>query len=334
MRAAEVAPRLGRLRFRRLHRAGGERLEHVLDDVLRREALDQLRLLQAHRRLMSDGAEQLRVLVVERAPPSDATEEAQLLVSGRQRRDHELVLDGSGAAAPHERHQLGGASRAVGRVRAHEVELVGLGVDPPDLARVRAEQLARAARDRVVEVLAQRDRRQRLAQLGERGERLHPPARALVELRVLDRARGERRRVHEKVEHSVVELARSLGMENHHTQDVAVAGHHRHGHHRLEALLLELRHVLHARVVERVVADELRRLRPRDPTRQALVHPPGELADQMRVARRRRSQHQAFTVHEVDECRRGTRSRRSRSRRFRPSTRSRSSEDETVLMTA
>ena len=89
-------------------------------------------------------------------------------------------------------------------------ELVRVGVDPPDLARVGAEQLARAARDRVVEVLAQRDRRERLAQLRERRERVDPPARALVELRVLDRARHERRGVHEKVEHSVVELARRL----------------------------------------------------------------------------------------------------------------------------
>ena len=227
----------------------------------------------------------------------------ELLVPGGQRRDHELVLDSSAVAVPHERHQLGRASRAVGRIRAHEVELVGLGVDPPDLAGVRTEQLARAARDRVVEVLAQRDRRQRLAQLRERGEGLHPPARALVELRVVDRARRQRRRVHKKVEDSVVEFARRLRMENHHTEHLAVARHDRNGHHRLEALLLELRHVLHPRVVERVVADELGRLRARDPAGQALVDPPGELVDQMRVARRRRPQHQALTVDEVDEAR-------------------------------
>ena len=197
------------------------------------------------------------------------------------------------AAAAHQRHQLRRARRArrvVRRVRAGQVQLVGVRVDPPDLARVRAEQLARAARDRVVEVLAQRDRRERLAQLRERGERVHAPARALVELRVLDRARHERRGVHEKVEHSVVELARRLRMENDHTQHVAVAREHRHGDHRLEALLLELRHVLHARIVERVLADELRRLRARDPAGEPLVDAPAERADEVRVARRGRPQ--------------------------------------------
>ena len=276
MRPGQVAARLGRLRLGGLHRACGQRLEHVLDDVLGRQPLDQLGLLQPHRGLVRHRAQELRVLVVEGALVRHAAEQPELLVPRGERRDQQLVLHGAAAPAPHQRHQLRRARRArraVRRIRAREVELVGVGVDPPDLARVRAEQLARAARDRVVEVLAQRDRRERLAQLRERGERLDPPARALVELRVLDRARHQRRRVHEKVEHSVVELARRLRMENHHTEHVAVAGEHRHGDHRLEALLLELRHVLHARVVERVVADELGRLGARDPAGQALVDP-------------------------------------------------------------
>ena len=91
-------------------------------------------------------------------------------------------------------------------------------------------------------------------------------------------------------------------MQDHHADHVAVARHDRNGHHRLEALLLELGHVLHARVVERVVADELRRLRSGDPSGQALVRPPAELADQMRVARRRRPQYQAVALYEVDEA--------------------------------
>jgi hypothetical protein len=107
--------------------------------------------------------------------------------------------------------------------------------------------------------------------------------------------------VHEKVEHSVVELARRLGMENHHTQDVAGAREHRHGDHRLEVLLLELRHVLHARVVHRVVADELGGLGAGDPPGQALLRPPGERADQMRVPGRSRSQYKPLVLHEVDE---------------------------------
>ena len=210
-----------------------------------------------------------------------------------------------GAPAAHQRHQLRRAGRAVGaagRVGAGEVELVRVRVDAPDLTRVGAEQLPRAARDGVVEILAERDGRERLAQLGERRERLDAPARALVELRVLDRAGDERRGVHEEVEHSVVELARRLGMEDDHTDHVAVAREHGHGDHRLELLLLELRHVLHARVVERVVADELGRLRARDPAGEPLADPPAERADQVRVARRRGPQHQPVALHEVDEA--------------------------------
>ena len=67
VRAAEVAARLGRLGLGRLHRAGGQRLEHVLDDVLGGQPLDQLGLLQPHRGLVRHGAQELGVLVVEGA---------------------------------------------------------------------------------------------------------------------------------------------------------------------------------------------------------------------------------------------------------------------------
>ena len=310
MWAREVAARLGRLGLGGLHRARRQRLEQILDDVLGRQPLDQLGLLQPHRGLVRHRAQELGVLVVEGAAVRNAGEDPELLVPRRQRCDKQLVLHRAGAPAAHEVEQLrraSGARARLRRIRTREVQLVGLGVDPPNLARVGAEQLASAARDGVVEVLAQRHRRERLAQLRERRERLDPPARALEELRVVDRARRQRRRVHEKVEHSVVELARRLRMENHHTQHVAVAGHHRHGHHRLEALLLELRHVLHARVIECVVANELGRLGSGDPPRQALVQSPGELADQVRIARRCRPQHQTLIVNEIDEARVATR---------------------------
>jgi hypothetical protein len=168
---------------RAVHGPSRERLEHVLDDVLGGEPLDQLGLLQSDRSLVGHGAQQLGVLLVERALVRHAAQEAELLVARRERRDQEVVLHRAGAPAAHERHQLAGTCRAsgsLGWIRACQVELVGLGVDAPDLARLGAEQLARAARDRVVEVLAQRDRRQRLAQLRERRERLDPAARALV----------------------------------------------------------------------------------------------------------------------------------------------------------
>ena len=73
---------------------------------------------------------------------------------------------------------------------------------------------------------------------------------------------------------------------------------------RLELLLLELRHVLHARIVERVLADE-RRLAP-------VERPPGEpfaaleldLAHEPAVRIRRGTEHEALPVaiEEIDEA--------------------------------
>ena len=57
------------------------------------------------------------------------------------------------------------ASGASGGSAARQHQLVGLGVEAPDLAGVGAQQLARAARDGVVEILAQRHGGERLAQL-------------------------------------------------------------------------------------------------------------------------------------------------------------------------
>ena len=81
VRAGQVAPGLCRLGLRCLYRTGSQRLEHVLDDVLRRQPLDQLRLLQAHRSLVRNGTQQLGVLVVEGALMCDAHQEAELLVT-------------------------------------------------------------------------------------------------------------------------------------------------------------------------------------------------------------------------------------------------------------
>ena len=245
------------------------------------------------------------------APAHDAAEDAELLVAGDERRQQQPVVvrshdPGVAALAAHQVEQQRGAPRPCGRVvrrvGARQHQLVGLGVEPPDLTGVRAEQLARPARDRVVEVLAQGHRGERLAQLGQRGERIHPPALALVELGVLDRPGHQRRRVDQEVEHVVLELARRLCVEDHHADHVAVAGEDRHRDHRLEALLVELRHELHARVLERALADELGRLGARDPAGQPLVEPPAELAHQLRVPRRRGPQNEAVALHEVDEA--------------------------------
>ena len=159
-------PASPRLRLGRLDRAGGERVEHVLDDVLRRQALDQLGLLEAHRGLVGDRAEQLLVLVGELPIVGEAAEDPELLVAGDQRRDQQRVLvdvrpelagrPAPAAAAtavgpPHQVEHQAGAARARARRRGAArgrrrpaCQLVRVDVEPVDLAGVGAEQLAGA----------------------------------------------------------------------------------------------------------------------------------------------------------------------------------------------
>ena len=320
MRPAEVAAGLSRLGLGARRRAGSQRVEHVLDDVLRGQALDQLGLLQAHRRLVRHGVQQLAVLRRELAPPRDAGQDPELLVAGHERRHQQGVCVEAGpegalhsavAASVGPSHQVENERRpartqarrrGVRRIGAGQAQLVAVGVEAVDPAGVGVQQLPQAARDRVVEVLAQRDRGERLAQPGERGERLDPAAGPLVELGVLDRAAHQRRRVHQEVEHVVVELPRRLGVQHHHADHVAGLGQDGHGHHRLKALLLELRHVAHARVLERVLADEGGRLRAGHPAGEPLVQAPAELPHQALVAAGRRPQREAARLHEVDEA--------------------------------
>ena len=252
-----------------------------------------------------------------------AAEHAELLVAGHQRRHQQRVLVDVGpqlardpappAAAPAVRpphqveHEAGAAGPGAGRrgalgVGARQQQLVGLDVEAVDLAGVRPQQLARAARDDVVEVLPQGHRRQRLAELGEGGQRLHPAAGLLVELGVLDRPADQRGGVDEEVEHVVLELARRLGVEDDDPDHVAGLGQDRDRDHRLEVLLLELGHELHPRVRHRVLADELGGLGACDPAGEALVDAQPDLPDEPRVARRGGAQHQAIALEEVDEA--------------------------------
>ena len=108
--------------------------------------------------------------------------------------------------------------------------------------------------------------------------------------------------MHEEVEHSVVELARRLRMEDHHTQHVAVAR----AMTGTATIDWKRSSSSSGTYFMRGSSSAWSRMNSgvfvaRDPPRQALVHAPAELADQMRVARRRRPQHQALPVQEVDE---------------------------------
>ena len=323
MVARQVASGLARLRLPGLDRARGERVEHVLDDVLGRQPLDQLGLHQPDGGLVRDGAEQLSVLVGELAVAGEAADHPELLVARHQGdRKHRLVaglgpplrIGGAGTVATlpaRPAHQVedqpgsapsrarGGSVRGVG---ADENQLVGVHVEAVDLTGVRAQQLASAAGHGLVEVLAHGDLRERLAQLGQRGQGLDPAPGVLVELGVLDRPGHQRRRVDEEVEGVVLELPWRLGVQDDDANHVAGLGEDRHRDHRLEVLLLELGNELHPRVGHRVLANELRGLVARHPAREPLVDAERELADETRVTRRCGPQHQPLALGEVDEA--------------------------------
>ena len=91
-------------------------------------------------------------------------------------------------------------------------------------------------------------------------------------------------------------------MQDDHPDDVAGPLGERHRDHRLEALLLELGDVVHARVVERVVADQHRLARARDPAADAFVDAEPQPADEVAVDRRGGAQDELLVLDEVDEA--------------------------------
>ena len=108
--------------------------------------------------------------------------------------------------------------------------------------------------------------------------------------------------MHEEVEHALVELARGHGVQHDDAQHLARAGGHRDGDHRLEVLLLELGHVLHARVRQRVLADERGLAGPCDPACQPLVEGELDLAHHVGVDARRGADPQPVSIAQVDEA--------------------------------
>ena len=231
-------------------------------------------------------------------------ERAEQLVAGDQRDG-----DARRAAAPPElRPELAEPDRRgrVGsrRVRPAEAQPLLVGVEQVEANRRRAEQLPAAADDLGPERLDRLGRGDRLGELGEMLELADPQAHLVVEARVLDRAGDERGGRHEQHDLGVGELARRFGVERDRADRVAAAPEDRDRDERLEPLLLELGDVLDARILERVLADE-RRL-------PVLDRPPGEplaaqqldLADERRVRRGRRAEHELLpvAVEQVDEA--------------------------------
>ena len=239
VRAIEIAARGARAGLGDVERSVVERLEQRAHQVLRGQALDVLDVAQRESGLVGHGVQQL--LVLDR-------EGAHAAAHGDERPELVAVVAQRGARLDARLGQL------AARIEGDQLEPAVLAVAQPQLARVVAEQAADALGDHLIELLAPAHRDDAVAELGEVRHRVDAQAGLLVQARVLDRARDERRGVHEEVQHALVELARSDGVQHDDAQHLARARGHRHGHHRLEVLLLELGHVLHARV---------RRARPR-----------------------------------------------------------------------
>ena len=316
VRAAQVAPDRPGPRLGGVHVAGAEGGEQVAHGVLGGQALDEMRSVERHRDLVGDGAQELVVLVAKR-PPRRHREHAERVGSGRDR--------GGEHGEPVERQRLPGQAarpaaaqdgaqqrlglrrsprqRSLDRHARGQLEGLAVLVEQVELAARATQQRAHAAGHRRVELLAAVDGGDLLAEPRQRRQRLHPLARLLQQLGVLDRSRHERRGLGEEVEHPAVELARCLGVQHDDPDDLARARRHRHGDHRLEALLVQLGHVLHARVGERVLADELGRVVAGHPAREPLVDAELDLADEVRVDPRRGVQPQAAPLAQVDEAR-------------------------------
>ena len=191
------------------------------------------------------------------------------------------------------------------RLARAALELLAPGIEEVDVARTGGEQRAGTLDDRgeqIVECVRAGDR---LRQLGQLLELRHPEPRLLVEARVLDRAGDERRRRHEEVDLVVGELARRLRVGGDHADRLARAPDDRHGEQGLEALLLELGHVLHARIRERVLADEGRLAPLRRPPGETLAPLERDLARLALVRRRGGAKLEPFAVvrDEVREAR-------------------------------
>jgi hypothetical protein len=172
------------------------------------------------------------------------------------------------------------------------------------VAGPRPQEPAAALDDGGQELLEGLGAGERLAELGQMLELADAAPRLLVEARVLDRAGDERGARGEDLHLGLGELPRRLRVQGDGADHLAALAHDRNREERLEALLLQLRDELVARIGDGVL---------RERGLLALDRPPGEpfaalerdLADEVRVRLRRRAQHEplALVLDEVDEAR-------------------------------
>ena len=147
VRAVEVERRTRGALERGVGLAGAERAEHLVDEVLGGQALDQLDLRQARGRQVRGGAQQLHLLGREApARARAAAQHAEAIVAGDDRRHHHAAALLARPEAVRER----AAGDAVGPVAVEHVEQQPGALHAPPraglLGRARRDQLEVAAR--------------------------------------------------------------------------------------------------------------------------------------------------------------------------------------------
>ncbi len=321
MRTGQLDARVASSRERRVELRRLEREQQVANDVLLGQPSDQLGLLERNGELAGDQREQLLGVFFERLA-ARGDEHAELLApsgNGHGEQAPALTLQpelfaadrrlggGRGASAEQLAQQgigmLRGARRGLaGWAAREELEPSSGRVELVDSRSLAAEQRTHAVARGAQHLLAAGERGDAARDRGELGQRLHSPARALIELRVLDRACEQRRGLLEHLQRRIVELARRDRVEHDHADRGTFARADGHGRHRLEALLFELGHVVGTRIGECVLTNECRRVALRDPAGQALVDVELELADEVRIDVRCGAQSQSLAAPQVDEA--------------------------------
>ena len=232
------------------HGRAGELLEEVLDLVLLGQPLDHFDLLRRHRGMTRNCTREVDLRTVfgdERAEQFPACDE--------RNSDTRPPSVTSKLRPEIGEPELGRRGRPARR-RAVEQEPLGRAVLEVEMHRLRAEQDKRPLGNDMSQVVERLGGCDRLSQLGQALEIVHPAAHLLVELCVLDRSREQRRARDEELRLGLGEFARRLGVEQDRAERLALPRQNRDRYERLEALLLELGHVLEARVLERTVANE------------------------------------------------------------------------------
>ena len=323
MRPVEVQRRARGPLARRVRLPRAERAEHLVHEVLRRQPLDQLDLRQPRGRQVRGRAQQLDLLGREAPARARAAGQHAEAIVARDDGGHQdpaaLLARPQTVGERPPGHAVGPVAvehveqqalalhapphaRLLGRARGHQLEVAARRLVAVQAAGVGGHQVARAARDRLVELLTAGLGGERLGQPRELGQRVDTAAGRPVELGVLDRARHERRGVDEEVHDRLVELARGDGVQHDHPDDVAGPADQRHGDHRLEVVLVELGDVVVARVLERVVADQHRLARARDPAADPLADAEPRPADEVAMDRRRGPQHEPLVLDQVHQA--------------------------------